>query len=100
VSHNGRAAECFGDAATQELGQLTPLGSTVTLTPDTGQALFDRYGRLLRYVDRDGIDVGQKLLRRGAAKRYRNRPLLEREDIYTQAAKRAKSQPVGLWKSC
>jgi micrococcal nuclease len=100
VSHNSSAAECFGDEATRELQRLTPAGSAVTLTPDSAQPLADRYDRLLRYVDHDGVDVGKELLRRGAAERYRNRPPLERNDDYDNAVKEARIKLAGLWASC
>ena len=53
-----------GDCATGELAGLVE-GRAVTLT--TPGADQDSEGRLLRYVDRDGVDVGLRLIQRGAA---------------------------------
>jgi micrococcal nuclease len=40
---------------------------TVTLVQDSAQPARDRYGRLLKYVEIDGVDVGAELIRRGLA---------------------------------
>jgi len=53
-----------GDCATSELAGLVE-GRDVTLT--TPGADQDEEGRLLRYVDRDGVDVGLRLIQRGVA---------------------------------
>jgi len=53
-----------GDCATSALASLVE-GQVVTLT--TPGADQDAEGRLLRYVDRDGVDVGLRLLQRGLA---------------------------------
>lgn len=51
IAHPPADAECYADRATAELEQLTPIGATLTLTTDIGQANRDRYGRMPRYVD-------------------------------------------------
>ena len=53
-----------GDCATSALASLVE-GQVVTLT--TPGADQDPEGRLLRYVDRDGVDVGLRLIQRGLA---------------------------------
>ncbi|HEU4337519.1 MAG TPA: excalibur calcium-binding domain-containing protein, partial [Nocardioides sp.] len=45
---------CGATGATANLRRLAPVGSTVHLVPDRTQAAVDRYGRLLRYVKREG----------------------------------------------
>ena len=45
---------CGADDATANLRRLAPVGSTVHLVSDRTQAAKDRYGRLLRYVQRQG----------------------------------------------
>jgi hypothetical protein len=46
----------------------------VTLTPGGDGEDTDRYGRLLRYVDVDGLDTGQRLIETGLARaRYDSR---------------------------
>jgi len=53
-----------GDCATSALADLVE-GQAVTMT--TPGADQDPEGRLLRYVDRDGVDVGLRLIQRGVA---------------------------------
>ena len=53
-----------GDCANTALASLVE-GESVTLT--TPGADQDPEGRLLRYVDRDGVDVGLRLIQRGVA---------------------------------
>src|SRR5262245_12033965 len=60
-------AECYSRAAGRQLRRLLPEGAVVTLEPDPPLDLVDRYGRLLRYVRRGGLDVNLELVRRGAA---------------------------------
>ena len=94
-------AECYSRAAGRELRRLLPVGATVTLEPDPPLDLVDRYGRLLRYVHRNGLDVNLELVRRGAATvwfyggergRYAGRLL--------GAASVARKLHKGLWGAC
>ncbi len=62
--------ECYAGRATAELIRLTPRGAHVALEADPGLDRRDRYGRLLRYVHRDGVNVNVELVRRGAATPY------------------------------
>ncbi len=62
--------ECYAGRATAELIRLTPRGTRVTLETDPALDLRDRYGRLLRYVLRDSVNVNVELVRRGAATPY------------------------------
>jgi endonuclease YncB( thermonuclease family) len=48
VAHSAEPADCYADAATNQLERLAPIGSTVDLTPDTAQGDRNQYGRLLR----------------------------------------------------
>lgn len=59
--------ECFSRAAGRELRRLLPTGASVTLEADPPLDLVDRYGRLLRYIHRSGVNVNVELVRRGAA---------------------------------
>jgi micrococcal nuclease len=94
-------AECYSRAAGRELRRLLPAGATVTLEPDQPLDLVDRYGRLLRYVHRGGLNVNLELVRRGAATvwfydgergRYAGRLL--------GAGSVARSRHKGLWGAC
>lgn len=93
--------ECFGPAAGRTLASLVPAGTAVRLEPDAALDKIDRYGRLLRYVFRDGVNVNLTLVRRGAASvwfyegdrgRFAERLLA--------AAREARAAGRGLWGSC
>lgn len=78
---------CGYESATLALAAQV-LGKTVSLVPGaTSNA--DRYDRLLRYVDLDGVDVGLGLIQDGwAIARYDSRDGYgrhPREDLYIQA---------------
>jgi hypothetical protein len=61
----------------------------------------DRYGRLLRYIRHDGVDVNLELVRRGAAAPYFYRGERGRyARALTAAATSAKRAKRGLWKAC
>jgi len=93
--------ECFSRAAGRELRAMLPAGAAVTLVADPRLDRVDRYGRLLRYVFRDGRNVNLELVRRGAATvwfydgdrgRYAAQLLAS-----ATAARRAR---LGLWGAC
>lgn len=58
---------CGFGPATSKLERLAPVGSRVALTRVAGRDDQDRYGRYLRYVSVDGVDVGGALIRAGLA---------------------------------
>lgn len=63
--------ECHFGTASDRMAELV-LHREVTLTRDRRDS--DRYGRLLRYVDVDGVDAGLTLIREGLAQsRYDSR---------------------------
>lgn len=78
--------ECHFAEASDRMGQLV-LGQSVTLTQDGEDA--DRYDRLLRYIDVDGVDAGLTLIQEGyAVARYDSRDGYSyhaREDDYIAA---------------
>jgi micrococcal nuclease len=93
--------ECFSRAAGRELRALLPPGAVVALETDPRLDQVDRYGRLLRYVVRNGRNLNVELVRRGAATvwfydgdrgRYAVRLLA--------AATAARSAHRGLWGAC
>ncbi len=84
----GRCGAAEATAATRSL----VANKEVVLTPGTRNDR-DRYGRALRYVDVDGVDLGMELLRRGlAVARYDSRDGYGRHD--REAAYIAASLPV------
>jgi micrococcal nuclease len=57
----------------------------------------DQYGRLLRYVEVDGADVGEELVRAGLALAREYPPDTERSDVYDRAQQAAEADGVGMW---
>lgn len=93
--------ECGGDAASAQMDLLAPVGSRVQLESDPSQADRDRYGRWLRYVSRQGLDVGREQIRRGLAQTYvyRNDPF-RRTRAYQRTEKVAHRLLRGSWDLC
>ena len=69
VSHPGCAREAaLGARAT---GRLVALLNQGPFTLEPYQRDHDRYGRLLRTVTRDGVSVGERLVREGLAEEWK-----------------------------
>jgi endonuclease YncB( thermonuclease family) len=95
------SGECYSRAARTALLRLTPIGRAVVLDTDPGLDRTDRYGRLLRYVKRNGVNVNLELVRRGAAAPYFSRGDRGRYAvILLGATQRARMSKLGLWKAC
>lgn len=93
--------ECGGKDASQRMRELAPVGSTVRLTSDPSQADRDRYGRLLRYVERKGKDVGRAQVNLGQAKVYvyDHKPF-RRTSNYQRVQRDARQDARGSWSTC
>jgi endonuclease YncB( thermonuclease family) len=83
----------YGAAARQRLTALAPVGSTVTLRPQT----IDRYGRTVAEVIADGRNVGLTLVRDGQAFAYRQYLARCDRSAYITAEEHAQSARVGVW---
>jgi endonuclease YncB( thermonuclease family) len=95
------SGECYSRAARTALVALAPPGKRVVLEADPGLDRVDRYGRLLRYVKRNGVNVNLELARRGAAAPYFYRGDRGRYSGWLmQAARSAKAAKRGLWRAC
>lgn len=95
------SGECYSRAARTALLGLAPIGATVTLEADPALDTEDRYGRLLRYIRRNGANVNIELVRRGAAAPYFYRGELGRYSTQLlRAANAARQARTGLWKAC
>jgi endonuclease YncB( thermonuclease family) len=80
---------------------MLPRGSTVTLLTDPAEDRFDRFGRLLRYVDTTAQgDVALVLLRRGLARYYVYDRVGARYLRYQDAEARARRAGRGSWSAC
>jgi endonuclease YncB( thermonuclease family) len=95
------SGECYSRAARTALVTLAPPGRRVVLETDPALDRTDRYGRLLRYVKRNGVNVNLELARRGAAAPYFYRGEKGRyAGTLMRAAQRAKAAKRGLWRAC
>jgi micrococcal nuclease len=95
------SGECYSRAARTELVRLVPLGSRIELEADPRLDQADRYGRLLRYVRRNGLNVNLELVRRGAAAPYFYEGDRGRyAGALSVAAASARQARRGLWKAC
>jgi hypothetical protein len=78
--------------------RLAPIGSSIVLEADARLDQVDRYGRLLRYVNRQGTNVNVELVRRGAAEPYFYRGESGRyASRLLEAERAAKSARRGIW---
>ena len=95
------SGECYSRTARSALVSLAPPGSRVVLETDPALDRVDRYGRLLRYVKRNGVNVNLELARRGAAAPYFYRGDRGRyAGSLMRATQSAKAAKRGLWKAC
>jgi micrococcal nuclease len=95
------SGECYSRAAHRVLLLLVPPGTAVGLETDPALDRVDRYGRLLRYIFRGGLNVNLELVRRGAAAPYFYRGERGRyAGALMRAAQSAKAARRGLWSAC
>jgi micrococcal nuclease len=92
---------CYSRRAAQATRALLPRGSFVSLQADPRLDSVDRYGRLLRYVFRGGLNVNVELVRRGAATVWFYGGV---RGIYAKAllsaSRGARETRTGLWGAC
>jgi endonuclease YncB( thermonuclease family) len=93
-------AECGGAQASASMHHLLKPGERVRLIRDRSQANRDRYGRLLRYVQAAGRDVGRAQVRRGWASVYVFDAPFARVESYRRARGKAKHADRGVWRRC
>jgi micrococcal nuclease len=88
--------ECYGREASAFVERTLPLGSEVRY--QLGVDDRDRYGRALAYVWlRDGRLLNRLLAARGYAQPLTVPPNVEYEDVFVEAARRAREAGRGLW---
>ena len=94
---------CGANDATANLRRLAPVGSTVHLVSDRTQAAKDRYGRLLRYVARQGGygDLSFRQAWDGYTRPYvfGGTPVARHRE-YVRAIGHARTHARGAWKGC
>ncbi len=93
--------ECGGAQASASLKRMVHSGNRITLVRDRTQDDKDRYGRLLRYVEKGGNDLGRRQIRQGWAKVYvyGGNPF-NRVRPYRKARDEAKRKDRGVWDRC
>jgi Staphylococcal nuclease homologue len=75
-------------------------GDRVRLVRDRSQDNRDYYGRLLRYVELRGRDLGRKQIRKGWASVYVFDQRFRRLGSYRRAQRKARSVHRGAWREC
>ena len=96
--------QCFGPEASARTKYLLPRGSVVWLTGDARTGTYDRYGRMLAYLQPAGarITVNELLLREGYARLYVYDPSrrFSRHEPFARAERAAVRARRGLWRAC
>jgi endonuclease YncB( thermonuclease family) len=93
--------ECYAREALHELERLATPGAVVELESDPQLDDVDRFGRSLRYVQADGLNVNVALVRRGSAAPYfRNGEEGVYADELLDAVDEARRGSRGMWGSC
>lgn len=101
VARDGRPAQCWADEATRELRQMLEQAGEIRLVADRAVGDRDTYGRLLRQVLVDDVDVGEQMLESGHAKRYRATPSASRvSGLYIERERAARTSGRGMWGRC
>ncbi|HEV7806874.1 MAG TPA: thermonuclease family protein [Solirubrobacteraceae bacterium] len=103
TSKPGTPIECGGLDATARMKKLAlrrGIGLSVSLRTDPTQDGSDRFGRLLAYVTRAGVDFGRTMVLSGWATSYVYETSFQRVVAYGHAQSAAKAAPRGVWRSC
>jgi micrococcal nuclease len=91
--------ECGGAQASAYMERVAT-GRAVSVHTDPTQDTYDRYGRLLAYLDAGGKDLGEAVLRAGWARVYVYDQPFQRLGAYRQAGWTARGGDRGIWSTC
>ena len=95
----GRPVDCYGPEASAKARELLE-GRTVELQRDPTQDDKDIFGRLLRHVWMDGLNVAEALIEGGYGREHTySDPYAGGEDFH-EAEGRAREAELGLWGTC
>jgi micrococcal nuclease len=95
------SGECYSRRAAKDLRRLIPTGTRVGLVSDPRLDSVDRYGRLLRYIFHDGVNINLKLVEQGDATVWFYEGARGRYAAKLLAAgRRARAAKRGLWGAC
>ena len=92
--------ECFGVEASDQLKQLLPEGSPITVVRDVEAR--DRFDRLLGYIYRskDSLFINRQMLADGFAEPFNFEPNSAFRDEFRQVSNDARNENLGMWGSC
>lgn len=89
--------ECFGRQATEKAKEILD-GKTITLESDPTQPDRDKYGRLLRFVFIDNLNVNKLMISQGYAYEYTYQSSPYKYQLeFIEAQKSAREGEKGLW---
>jgi endonuclease YncB( thermonuclease family) len=91
--------ECGGAQASTYMERIAT-DRRVSVRTDPTQDTYDRYGRLLAYLDAGGRDLGEAVLRAGWARVYVYDEPFRRLAAYRQVGSAARGGDRGIWGSC
>lgn len=100
LGHGKGPDECWAAEARDELKALLPEGIEVALSTDPSQPDADKYGRLLRHVDADGVNVVRHQLQAGAGPEYTYDAPYTGQAEYRADEQRARAAGLGSWGAC
>jgi len=92
--------ECGGRQASKSMKHMLSPGDRVRLIRDRSQDNRDAYRRLLRYVIKNGRDVGRKQIHRGWAEVYVFERSFRRVGSYSRQEHKAEKHDRGVWHRC
>jgi endonuclease YncB( thermonuclease family) len=92
--------ECGGRQASKSMKHMLSPGDRVRLIRDRSQDNKDAYRRLLRYVTKNGRDVGRKQIHRGWAEVYVFERPFKRVGSYRRQEQKAEKHDRGVWNRC
>ena len=95
-----RPQECFGTEASKKAKEIL-WGKKVSIETDDNKSKFDKFGRLLGYVNIEGEgDFGKKMIHDGYAYEYTyHGRKYKNQKKYKEAQKYAEENELGLWNS-
>lgn len=99
IGRGGEASECYADEARTFLDELL-YGRQVELISDPTQADTDKYGRLLRHVDIEGLSAAEAAIAAGAGYEYTYDTPYQGQAAYQAAEGMAEEAGTGLWGVC
>lgn len=89
--------ECFGEEASKRAFVLLS-NQVVSIITDSTQDQYDKYDRLLAYVElNDGRDFGDIMIREGLAYEFTFIEPYQKQPMYREAENYAKRNEIGLW---